>query len=139
MAFIVVNTNINKSIKEVWEKYTNPDDVVNWNFAADSWYCPKAKNELKVGGRFAYMMSAKDKSNSFNFSGTFIEVEKNNRLVYRMDDDRYAIVRFIKEKNGTNVEVSFEAEKENSTKLQKQGWQAILNNFKKYTEKYRGK
>jgi uncharacterized protein YndB with AHSA1/START domain len=139
MAFIVVSAKIKKPIKEVWEKYTNPDDVVNWNFAADTWYCPKAKNDLRTGGRFAYMMSAKDKSYSFNFSGTFIEVEKNNRLVYRMDDDRYAIIRFTKENNGTNVEISFEAETENSTKLQKQGWQAILNNFKKYTENKKGK
>lgn len=139
MAFIVVSAKIKKPINEVWEKYTNPNDVVNWNFADDTWYCPKAKNDLKAGGRFAYMMSAKDKSYSFNFSGTFIEVEKNNRLVYRMDEDRYAIVRFSKEKDGTNVEISFEAETENSTKLQKQGWQAILNNFKKYTESNRGK
>ena len=139
MAFIEIKTNIKKSVKEVWEKYTNPEDIVNWNFASDTWFCPKAKNDLKVGGRFAYMMSAKDKSNSFNFSGTFVEVEKNNRLVYRMDDDRYAIVRFIKNKEATIVELSFEAEKMNSTKLQKQGWQAILNNFKKYTEKTGGK
>jgi uncharacterized protein YndB with AHSA1/START domain len=139
MAFIEIKTNIKKSVKEVWEKYTNPEDIVNWNFASDTWFCPKAKNDLKVGGRFAYMMSAKDKSNSFNFSGTFVEVEKNNRLVYRMDDDRYAIVRFIKNKEATSVELSFEAEKMNSTKLQKQGWQAILNNFKKYTEKTGGK
>lgn len=139
MEFIDIKARINKPVKEVWEKYTNPDDIVNWNFAADTWYCPKAKNDLKVGGKFTYLMSAKDKSFKFNFSGTFIEVEKNKRLVYRMDDDRYAIIKFIKDKEGTIVELSFEAEKENSIKLQKQGWQAILNNFKKYSEKHRGK
>ena len=134
MAFIEVSINTKKPIAEVWKKYTNPKDIVNWNFAAKSWHCPAAKNDLKVNGKFNYTMAAKDKSYQFDFTGTYLEVIKNKRIVYKLDDDRYAVIRFNKTANGSEVIIQFEAESQNSLKLQKQGWQAILNNFKKYIE-----
>jgi uncharacterized protein YndB with AHSA1/START domain len=135
MAFIEISATFNKPVATIFKKYTNPKDVEKWNFAANTWWCPKAVNDLKVNGKFVYTMAAKDKSAKFDFSGTYLEVINNQKIVYKMDDDRYAIVRFIKEGKGSKIELAFEAEKTNSLKLQKQGWQAILNNFKKYIEK----
>ena len=135
MAFIEVSAKINKPVDVVFKKYTNPKDIMNWNFASKTWWCPKATNDLKVNGKFVYTMAAKDKSMQFDFSGTYLEVIKNQRIVYKMDDDRYAIIRFIKTGKTTKVELQFEAESQNPTRLQKMGWQAILNNFKKYIEK----
>jgi uncharacterized protein YndB with AHSA1/START domain len=135
MAFIDLKIETKVPLKTVWKKYTNPKDIVNWNFATNTWHCPSAKNDLKTGGKFNYHMAAKDKSFEFDFSGKYLEIEKDKKIVYMMDDDRYAIIRFASLKNVTTVEISFEAEKQNSLKLQKQGWQAILNNFKKYIEK----
>lgn len=135
MAFIEVSAKINKPVNVVFKKYTNPKDIMNWNFASKTWWCPKATNDLRVNGKFVYTMAAKDKSMQFDFSGTYLEVIKNQRIVYKMDDDRYAIIRFIKTGKATKVELQFEAESQNPTRLQKMGWQAILNNFKKYIEK----
>lgn len=132
---ITVNTTIkNKTIAEVWDYFTNPKHVTNWNFASDDWHCPKAENNLEVGKSFTYTMAAKNGEMSFDFSGRYTEIENYSKINYVLADDRKIFVTFKETENGIEVVEIFDPETENSEELQQAGWQMILDNFKKYTE-----
>jgi uncharacterized protein YndB with AHSA1/START domain len=121
-------------IAKAWEYYTGPEHIVNWNFASDDWCCPKASNDLKPGGKYSARMEAKDGSFGFDFEAIYDEVIPLEKIVYTMLDGRQASINFNAANKQTEVVVSFDAETQNSIELQRDGWQAILNNFKKYTE-----
>lgn len=131
---ITVKCTVNNSIENVWKSWTNPEHIVKWNFASEDWYAPKATNDLTVGGKFVYTMSAKDDSMSFDFEGIYTEIILNKSIKYHTADDRNVCIEFID--NGSNIEIIeiFEAEEVNPVEMQRFGWQAILDNFKKHTE-----
>lgn len=131
---ITVETSVNAPIEKVWQYWTEPKHITNWNFATDEWHSPYAENNLMVGGRFKSTMAAKDGSMSFDFGGTYTKVEENKTLAYTMDDNRTVLVEFTPTENGVSVKETFDAEETHSAEMQQQGWQAILNNFKNYTE-----
>ena len=105
-----------------------------WNFASEDWYGPKAENDLRVGGHFKYRMSSTDDKMGFDFEGDYTEVVIFSKISYKLGDDREVHVTFEGDHVSTKVVVAFDAETENSLELQKMGWQAILDNFKKYVE-----
>lgn len=131
---ITVECTIKSSIDKVWNYWTTPEQIMLWNNASDDWYCPKASNNLKVGGRFLYTMAAKDGSFSFDFEGTYTEVIENKSIKYVLDDEREVSVDFIAIGDMVEIVETFEAETQNTVELQQFGWQAILNNFKKLVE-----
>jgi uncharacterized protein YndB with AHSA1/START domain len=131
---ITIEAEVNAPLEKVWNCWTAPEHIVNWCHASDDWHVPAAENDLRTGGRFKTTMAAKDGSYSFDFGGFYTEVIENESIRYTMDDDRKAIITFIREEDKTFIEESFEAENTNPLELQRSGWQAILNNFKKYTE-----
>lgn len=131
---VTVSTVVNASESTVWACWTEPDHVTKWNFASDDWETPAAQNDLKVGGRFTYTMAAKDGSMSFDFSGTYTAVEQHKLISYTMDDDRKVTITFEATESGVKVNETFDCETENSVELQREGWQAILDNFKKHAE-----
>lgn len=135
MTKITVETKINnKPIEEVWKAWTNPEDITKWNFASDDWECPKAENDLRVGGKLKSRMSAKDNSFGFDFELEYTNIIENKLIESKMEDERVVKVEFKETDNCVNVIETFDAESENSLEMQKQGWQAILENFKKYVE-----
>lgn len=131
---ITIRAEVKASPDTVWEAWTRPEHVMQWNHASDDWHCPAASNELRPGGRFSFTMAAKDGSFSFDFGGTYDNVEEKKMIHVTLDDGR-CWKTFFQEKGGS-VEVieKFEAEEMNPLELQQTGWQAILNNFKQYTE-----
>ncbi len=131
---ITVEATIAVAIEKVWKCWTEPQLITQWNNASDDWHTPHAENDLREGGRFTSRMEAKDASFGFDFGGTYTLVETNKQIEYTLDDDRKVTVRFTRLGNETTVVETFEAENMNSIELQKDGWQAILNNFKKYVE-----
>lgn len=131
---ITIETQVKLPVGKVWKYWTEPQHITQWNAASDDWHTPRAENDLRVGGRFVSRMEAKDGSFGFDFGGTYSQVEINRLIAYAMDDDRKVQVVFEPTENGTLITESFEAETENSLELQQAGWQAILNNFKKYAE-----
>ncbi|MDR5589067.1 SRPBCC family protein [Christiangramia sp. SM2212] len=131
---IEVEVEIKKNLDKVWEFWTKPEHITKWNFASEDWLCPSAENDLKEGGKFVYRMEAKDGSFSFDFSGIYEEIKPKEKLVYKLDDGRMANIHFSEDDETTKVKEIFEAEENNSKEMQKDGWQAILNNFKKYAE-----
>lgn len=131
---ITVQCKVNAPIETVWECWTTPKHITNWNNASDDWQTPYAENDLKVGGKFKYTMSAKDGTMSFDFEGVYTSVEQNQTIEYVMSDGRKVEISFEATPNGVNVIESFDPETENSEELQENGWQAILDNFKKYVE-----
>lgn len=131
---ITVAATIFANNQKVWDYYTMPGHITKWNFASDDWHCPSAGNDLRVGGKFNSRMEAKDGSFGFDFEGIYDEVFDNKKISYTMPDDRQVTIVFEEQDGTTKVTTTFDAETENSVELQKNGWQAILDNFKKYVE-----
>ena len=131
-SWITVETLVPLSKEKTWELWTAPEHIQNWNFASEEWCCPAAENDLKPGGKFSWRMEARDGSMGFDYSGIYKKIDPENRIEKELDDQRKVIIEFIKTENGTLVRESFEPESQNSKDLQKQGWQAILDNFKAY-------
>jgi uncharacterized protein YndB with AHSA1/START domain len=132
--FITVTVILKTTLEKAWEFFTNPAHVVKWYFASNDWHAPSSTNDLIVGGKFSTRMESKDGSMGFNFSGTYTEVELNKLLKIVLDDERLMNVNFTAEDEIVTIMEQFEPEYENDIDLQKNGWQAILNNFKKYIE-----
>jgi uncharacterized protein YndB with AHSA1/START domain len=131
---IKVQTTVNAPIGVVWRKFTDPSEIKGWYFAHESWHTPKAVNDLNVGGKFLFRMEAKDGSFGFDFEGIYDEISQNEYIEYHIIDGRKVKINFTVQGSTTIIEESFEAESINPVDQQKQGWQAILDNFKKYTE-----
>lgn len=133
---ITIEATIAADTKKVWNAWTNPEDIKKWNFASDDWQCPKASNDLRVGGKYAARMEAKDGSFGFEFEAVYNEIIDQKKITYTMEDGRKATTTFEDLNGKTKVTTVFDAEKENPEEMQKQGWQAILNNFKKHVESH---
>ena len=131
---ITVQATVHAPVEKVWEMWTQPEHITNWNFASGDWHAPRAENDLRPGGKFSYRMEAKDGSMGFDFSGAFTLINKNKNLDFRLDDGRQVQVHFSEVDGGTFVMENFEAEGMNPVEMQKAGWQAILDNFKRYAE-----
>lgn len=131
---ITVSTLINADLNTTWNTYTEPEHIVHWNFASEDWCCPKAENDLQVGGVYFGRMEAKDGSFGFDFKAIYEAVIPQEKLSYKMEDGRRAHILFSPKTNGIEVSITFDAETENPIELQQNGWQAILNQFKRYTE-----
>ena len=131
---ITVENTINAPVEKVWEFWTKPEHIIKWCNASDDWHTPRAENDLKVGGKFVSRMEAKDGSMGFDFGGVYDAVRTNEYIEYTMSDDRKVKINFSAQENKTKVVESFEAENTHSIEMQQGGWQAILDNFKKYTE-----
>jgi len=134
METITVANLINAPMEKVWKYWTDPERIVKWNCASEDWCTPYATIDLREGGKFLSRMEAKDGSFGFDFGGVYSEVKPNQLIAYTLDDGRKVRIAFISLGNRTKVSESFEAESENPIELQKGGWQAILDNFKKYVE-----
>lgn len=131
---ITVETTIAKDVETVWKLWTGPEHIQAWNHASDDWECPKAMNDLRVGGHFSAIMAAKDGSASFDFNGTYTAVDPLIRIEYTMEGGRQVSVDFESVEGGTNITEMFEPEDLNSRELQRSGWQSILDSFKRYAE-----
>lgn len=131
---ITVETVVNAPVNKVWEYWTKPEHITKWNNASEDWHTPHAENDLRAGGKFTSRMEAKDGSIGFDFWGVYDAVHTNEYIEYTLGDDRKVKINFTDEGGKTKIVESFEAETENSEEMQKGGWQAILNNFKKYVE-----
>ena len=135
MEKINISTKVNAPIDQVWDAYNSPEHITKWNFADQSWHCPKAESDLRIGGNFKSRMEAKDGSFGFDFQGFYDDVIPNERIKYHMEDGRNVEINFSANENATTqIDISFDPETINPLEMQKGGWQAILNNFKKYTE-----
>lgn len=131
---IKVAVSVKGSMARIWQFWTEPEHIKKWNNASDTWHTPKALNDLRPGGAFNFRMEAKDGSFGFDFEGIYDDVQNLRLISYTLGDGRKVEIRF-EEKNGdVSITELFEAESENSPELQRQGWQAILNNFKLYAE-----
>jgi uncharacterized protein YndB with AHSA1/START domain len=132
---LTVSATINAPLETTWNSYTQPEHITQWNFADASWHCPRASNDLRIGGKFSSTMAARDGSMEFDFSGTYTDVLEHQRIAYNMDDGRTATISFkALGDNQTEVTTVFEMESQNPEEMQRGGWQAILNEFKRHTE-----
>ena len=131
---ITINALVKAPVEKVWECWTEPEHITKWAFASDDWEAPSAENDLTVGGRFVTRMQAKDGSAGFDFGGEYTEVVPHEKISYTMDDGRTCVTEFVAVEDGTQITTTFEMETENSEDMQRAGWQAILNNFKKHVE-----
>ena len=131
---ITVQVVVNAPREVVWERWTTPKDIVHWNNASDDWHTPSAKNDLRAGGQFLYRMESRDGKFGFDFGGVYDHVKQYESIRYTMEDGRKVEILFASMRTGTSIVETFEAESQNPPELQRDGWQAILNNFKKHVE-----
>lgn len=131
---ITIETNINAPIEKVWNYWNEPSHITQWCQASPDWHAPYAENNLVKGGSFKTTMAAKDGSMQFDFGGVYDEVDENRHIAYTMGDGRKVDVKFFEEGNNTKVIERFDAESQNPVEMQRSGWQAILDNFKKHVE-----
>ena len=134
MTKITISANVAADADKVWQYWTQPKHIVNWNFASDDWHCPKSENDLRPGGKMNTRMEAKDGSFGFDFEAVYDEVIDRKKISYTMGDGRRAITVFEDLGNKTQITTTFDAEGTHPLEMQKNGWQAILDNFRKYTE-----
>ena len=132
---LTVKATVNAPIEKVWKYWTSPEHITKWNNANDDWHTPRAENDLKAGGKFLSRMEAKDGSFGCDFEGVYSAVKPHEHIAYEMSDGRKVTIDFTANGNETKITETFEPESENSSELQQTGWQAILDNFKKYTER----
>ncbi len=131
---ITIQSEILAPIEKVWRLWTMPEHICNWNQASDDWHTTRAVNDPRTGGKFLSRMEAKDGSEGFDFEGEYTTVDIHKQINYTMSDGRKAWISFTSNGNSALITEAFEAEEMNSAELQKNGWQAILNNFKSYVE-----
>jgi uncharacterized protein YndB with AHSA1/START domain len=131
---ITVETTIKSDIATVWDAWNNPADIVAWNAASEDWHTTASTVDLREGGKFSARMEARDGSVGFDFEGTYTRVVPHRLIEYRMDDGRQVQVEFAAGKDAIVVRETFDAETENSPDMQRQGWQAILDNFARHVE-----
>ncbi len=131
---ITVQTTISAHIDKVWNCWTKREHIINWNFASEAWCCPKAENDLKPNGNFSWRMEAKDGSMGFDFNGNYGSIVEKKLITYTMDDGRGVTIEFSEKGNEVTIRETFDAEGTHSDEQQRAGWQAILENFKKYVE-----
>ena len=131
---ITVETVVKAEPARVWDAWNNPADIKQWNNASDDWHTTSSSVDLREGGKFTSRMEARDGSQGFDFEGTYTRVEPNKAIEYRMGDGREVKVEFVPHADGVLVKETFDTEDENTPELQRQGWQAILDNFGKHVE-----
>lgn len=142
---ITVETYVNAPIGKVWDDFTDPESIKVWNAASPDWHTTEARNDLRVGGEFSSRMEAKDGSEGFDFTGTYTSVVIHEHIAYTMEDPtspeaskghggRKVDISFAPDEDGVRITETFEPEAENTHELQRAGWHAILDNFKKYVE-----
>ena len=125
---------LNAPTELAWQAFTQPEHITQWNFASDTWECPTASNDLRVGGDFSYRMQAKDGSMGFDFAGTYSKVVVLEQMDYTIGDRTVNVTFERINAQQTKITQAFEAENENSTEVQQNGWQAILEHYKKHVE-----
>lgn len=131
---IAIGTTIRASMKAVWDAWSTPADIQRWNAASDDWHTTRSTVDLRVGGTFLSRMEAKDGSEGFDFEGTYTRVVPHSVIEYRMSDGREVRNEFVERGGGVAVTVTFDAETGNPPEMQRAGWQAILDNFRRHVE-----
>ncbi len=131
---ITVGTTIDAKREKVWNYWNEPEHITQWNFADPSWHCPRAENDLRVGGKFKSRMEARDGNTGFDFEAVYDEVLDQEKIAYTMTDGRQVVTTFEDMDGKTKITTTFDAEQSNPVEMQKDGWQAIIDSFKKYVE-----
>lgn len=133
---ITIETTVKAPIEKVWKFWSEPEHITKWATASDDWHAPYADNDLRKDGKFKTTMAAKDGSFSFDFEGVYTNVKPNQVIEYVMSDGRKAKIVFAGNATETKITETFDPEAENPVEMQRDGWQAILNNFKRYSESH---
>ena len=131
---ITVEANVKADLGKVWSAWNDPEAIKQWNAASDDWHTPRSSVDLREGGKFVTRMEAKDGSEGFDFEGTYTRIVPRQLIEYRMDDGRQVSVEFKEDAGRVRVRETFDAESQNAAELQRQGWQAILDNFARHVE-----
>lgn len=131
---ITIEAIVKAPVEKVWAYWSEPRHITQWTFASSDWHAPYAENDLRTQGKFKTTMAAKDGSASFDFEGIYSNVQPNEVIEYGLADGRKVKIQFTTQGNDTKVTETFDPESENPVDMQRDGWQAILDNFKKYTE-----
>src|SRR5688572_28510820 len=132
---VTVEATVDAPVEKVWKYWNEPQHITQWCAASEDWHAPYAENDLRKDGKFKTTMAAKDGSFSFDFEGIYTKVEPNKLIEYVMSDGRKVVITFSADGSATSVTETFDPENEHPVVMQREGWQSILNNFKRHTER----
>ncbi|MBP1153656.1 MULTISPECIES: SRPBCC family protein [unclassified Paenibacillus] len=133
---VTVQAVIQAPVEKVWRYWSEPEHITKWNQASETWHSPRSENDLRVGGKFLTRMEAKDGSMGFDFGGIYDVVKQHEQISYTLGDGRKVDINFVNQGNETKVVEIFDAESTHSIEMQQAGWQAIMDNFKRYSEEF---
>lgn len=131
---LTVETAVKAPLNTVWDAWNNPADIKEWNAAQDDWHTTESTVDLREGGKFSARMEAKDGGAGFDFEGVYTRIVPRKVIEYRMSDGHEVQVEFVERRGDVLVKETFDTETENTAELQRQGWQAILDNFGRHVE-----
>ena len=131
---VTIEATVNAPVEKVWTYWNEVAHITQWNAASDDWHSPRGENDVREGGSFSIRMEAKDGSFGFDFGGVYDVVDPHKHIAYTLGDGRKVNIKFEGNGDTTHITETFEAESQNPVEMQRGGWQAILDNFKKYTE-----
>lgn len=134
---VSVQTIINAPIERVWDLWTLPEHIINWNNASADWHTSFVENNLKTGSKFKFTMALKDGSDGFDFEGIYTKIEKLSLIEYKLLDDRTANVRFEIEGDNVKLTETFEPTTIELAQVEEQFCAAIIQNFKNYVENFK--
>lgn len=131
---ITVEAFVPADVETVWDAWNDPEHIKQWNAASEDWHTPRSTVDLRVGGKQVSRMEARDGSMGFDFEATYTAIEPHKRVASRLGDGREILVEFEEVPGGVRVRETFDAETENDPEFQRQGWQAILDNFARHVQ-----
>ena len=131
---ITVEVTIKAPIEKVWDFWITPKHIQNWNMAFDNWHTPYAENDLKENGKFKYVMTSKDKTESFDFEGIYTNLKDFSLIEYQLFDNRKGSIHFEENNGIVTISEIFEPNIHDPENMQIEWCQAVIDNFKKYAE-----
>ena len=132
---ITFEGDISASRQHVYDAFLAPEGLRQWHRASDDWSTPHAETDPQVGGRFNIGYGDPTGEHSFDFTGSYTELDRPNRIAYTIDDGRKVEVVFTDAGEGrTHVTWSFEPESDNPEEMQEMGWANQLTSLRRYLE-----
>jgi uncharacterized protein YndB with AHSA1/START domain len=125
---ITVETSVHAPIDRVWAAWNDPRAMEQWNAAS-----PDAHRASAICEVAAPRACRRGTAASLRFEGTYTRVAPQRLIEYTLGDGRRCASSSLHWPMASRCE-SFDAEDSHSAEQQRQGWQAILDNFARCVE-----
>ena len=128
-----IQKTVHAPIERVYKAFLSPKDLTQWYYASEGWTTPYAEVLAKPGGRLKIAFKDPKGKNTFDYEGTFVNLDAPKKIQYKLDDDRMVSIRFIElGPSKTRILETFDSENVMPISTQRAGWKAILDHLDDY-------